>query len=365
MSNRMHSANPLKIGLFGANCSNGLAATTVPERWEANWDNNLSLARMADEAGLEFMLPIARWRGFGGESHFQESVLETVTWAAGLLAATTGITVFATTHVSYFHPVVAAKQIATMDHIGGGRYGLNIVCGWSQAEFDMFGIKLSLETEGRYEYGQEWFDIVRKIWTSSEPFDWSGKYFNLRGVKGHPKPTGGVLPPIMNAGASGPGQDFGARNADSCFITMVSPEKGKMEVEAIKRSAKEKYLRDVTVSTNCYVVCRNTRKEAEEYHRYYTEECGDHEAAENLMSSLGVSSKSFSAEHYKLYKTRFLGGHGGYPIIGSPDDVADELEKISHAGYASVALSFVNYLNELPLFRDEVLTRLAARRVRA
>ena len=70
----MHSANALKIGLFGANCSNGLAATTVPERWEANWDNNLSLARMADEAGLEFMLPIARWRGFGGESHFQESV---------------------------------------------------------------------------------------------------------------------------------------------------------------------------------------------------------------------------------------------------------------------------------------------------
>jgi FMNH2-dependent dimethyl sulfone monooxygenase len=55
--------NRLKLGIFGANCSSGLAATTVEERWQATWDNNAALAKLADDAGIEFMLPLARlWR---------------------------------------------------------------------------------------------------------------------------------------------------------------------------------------------------------------------------------------------------------------------------------------------------------------
>ena len=45
--------NKLSLGLFGVNCSGGLAVTTVPERWDASWENNQKLARMADDAGLE------------------------------------------------------------------------------------------------------------------------------------------------------------------------------------------------------------------------------------------------------------------------------------------------------------------------
>ena len=61
------------------------------------------------------MLPIARWIGYGGETNFHGSVLETITWAAGLLAHTSDITVFATTHTAANHPVVVAKQLATID----------------------------------------------------------------------------------------------------------------------------------------------------------------------------------------------------------------------------------------------------------
>ena len=50
--------NKLSLGLFGVNCSGGLAVTTVPERWEASWENNQSAARMADQSGLDFMLPL-------------------------------------------------------------------------------------------------------------------------------------------------------------------------------------------------------------------------------------------------------------------------------------------------------------------
>ena len=93
----MFNANRFKLGLFAPNCSNGLAMTTVPERWVASWENNLALAGRAEEAGLEFILPIARWHGYdGAEVTAQESTLETVSWAIGMLAATRRLSIFGT-----------------------------------------------------------------------------------------------------------------------------------------------------------------------------------------------------------------------------------------------------------------------------
>ena len=86
----MHNANTLKIGMFGANCSSSRTATCVPERWSASWADCLTLARMADDAGIDFMLPIGRWKGYGGNTDFHGTTLETITWATGLLAATRG-----------------------------------------------------------------------------------------------------------------------------------------------------------------------------------------------------------------------------------------------------------------------------------
>ena len=56
---------------------------------------------------------------------------------------------------------------------------------------------------------------------------------------------------------------------------------------------------------------------------------------------------------------------GGYPFVGSPDHIADELADLSRSGVRGIAFSMINYLNELPLFRDEVLPRLERLGVRA
>src|ERR1700757_5094301 len=80
MENRiaMYNGNALKIGLFGANCSSGRSATRVPERWMASWPDCLKLAKLADEAGLDFMLPLARWEGYGGDTEFHGPLLQTI-----------------------------------------------------------------------------------------------------------------------------------------------------------------------------------------------------------------------------------------------------------------------------------------------
>ena len=66
-ANSLKNNNRLKLGIFSANCSSGMAVTKVEERWQNSWHNNLELVRMCDVAGIEFMLPIARWIGYGDE----------------------------------------------------------------------------------------------------------------------------------------------------------------------------------------------------------------------------------------------------------------------------------------------------------
>src|SRR5271156_3560406 len=102
--NPMFVPNRFFLGTFSSNCSGGMTVTKVPERWVNSWENNFRLAELLDEAGIDFMLPIARWIGYGGETDFHGSVLETMTWAAALLAKTTRLTVFATLHVTANHP---------------------------------------------------------------------------------------------------------------------------------------------------------------------------------------------------------------------------------------------------------------------
>jgi len=264
----MYNGNALKIGLFGANCSSGRAVTRVPERWSGNWLDNLRLARMADDAGLDFLLPIARWKGYGGDTDYQGATLETVNWASGLLASTRRITVFGTVHAPLFNPIIAAKEFVTADHIGEGRFGLNLVVGWNEDEFDMFGVQ-QREHDERYDYAQEWVEVMKMAWSDREQFDFAGKYFNLKGVRAKPKPFGGTRPVMMNAGASDVGRAFALRNCEAFFTNASRHSRTETEnkVRAVKAEA-EKFGREIDVYTVGVVTCRPTRKDAEERYRY-------------------------------------------------------------------------------------------------
>jgi alkanesulfonate monooxygenase SsuD/methylene tetrahydromethanopterin reductase-like flavin-dependent oxidoreductase (luciferase family) len=358
----LYNGNRLKLGLFGANCSSGRAATTVPERWSGNWEDNLAAAQLADAAGIDFMLPIGRWRGYGGLTNFEGATLETITWATGLLAQTQRMSIFGTVHAPLFHPIVAAKQFVTADLVGRGRFGLNLVCGWNQDEFTMFGVQ-QREHDLRYAYGADWLTIVKKLWTQSEPFDLQSDYFDVRGVVGEPKPYGGVRPMVMNAGASPVGREFGIANCDLLFIPLSDVGQGAQDVASVEARAAELGKR-VRVCANGFVVCRRTKREAEEYLQYYAQDHADWEAVDHLMTLNGFHARSHSPEHYVKYRNRWAAGHGGYPVVGGPDEVARELIRIAEAGFFGFCFSFVNYLDEFPYFRDEVLPRLVAAGIR-
>ncbi len=357
----MYNSNKLKIGMFGANCSSARTATTVARRWTGNWPDCLALAKMADDAGIDFMLPIGRWKGYGGDTDFHGTTLETMTWACGLLAATRRITVFGTIHAPLFHPLIAAKEFVTADHIGEGRFGLNIVAGWNEGEFEMFGVA-QRDHETRYEYATEWIETVKRAWTEPGTFDVDGRFFSLKGARAFPKPYGESRPLIMNAGSSGTGQAFALKNCDA-FFTATSDIRASLDAAAGKvREVKEQAAalgREIEVYTVGQVICRPTQKEAEEFHHHANVECADWPAVERMLELRNITRKTFSPEEYDAKRKFFAATSiGGFPYVGTPDKVADELGRLGKAGLRGIALSFVNYLDDLPYFRDEVLPRL-------
>jgi alkanesulfonate monooxygenase SsuD/methylene tetrahydromethanopterin reductase-like flavin-dependent oxidoreductase (luciferase family) len=349
---RMQNSNRFKLGLFGMNCS-GSVATTAPERWTAGWAENREAARLADAAGIEFLLPIARWLGYGGLTDRQGTSFETLTWASGLLAATKDIVAFATVHVPLVNPVFAAKSCVTADHVGQGRFGLNVVSGWNVDEFGMFGAQL-LEHDDRYGYTEEWVTIVKGIWSKPTPFDYSGKHFNLKNVGGKPKPWGGSRPLLMSAGSSPAGRAFASRHVDCLFMVISDEAKVADEVAALRASQNS-----LGVFASGHLICRATPKETKEYYHYLVHEKGDWEAAEAaIRKRLAGDGRSLPQERLRAMMERFISGGGTFPVIGSYDEVAATLKRLSNAGLDGMALASVNYVQEMPAIRDELLPRL-------
>ncbi|MQQ99600.1 LLM class flavin-dependent oxidoreductase [Glaciimonas sp. GS1] len=350
------------LGTFASNCSSGMSVTKVPERWNNSWDNNLQLARMLDDAGIDFMLPIARWIGYGGETNFHGNVLETITWAAGLLSQTRQITVFATVHTAANNPVVVAKQIATLDQISGGRAGLNIVAGWNQPEYEALGLDLPSGHEARYAYAQDWYDVIQKLWSDSGTFDWDSSFFNLKKVHADPKPYAGT-PPILNAAGSGEGRAFAMQNANFLFTPAIDLNRSRDEIKQLKNEALNKG-KNIDVLTFSHVVCRPTEAEAKEYLEHFGRNNVDWPAVDNLMNLQFAHAYSFPHDLLAQIRDRMAIGHGGFPLVGTPEQVADGIISLHEAGFRGTTLSFVDYVKEFPYFRDNVLPILVKRGLR-
>lgn len=352
------NGNRLRLGLFGSNCSSGRTYATLSERWEASWENNVRLAQLADEFGIECMVPIARWKGYGGESNPNGSSFESIAWACGLLAATRRIHVFCTVHVPLHHPLVAAKQMATADHIGQGRLGVNIVCGWNEDEFRMFGMSKH-EHDDRYAQGEEWWSIVKRIWAGEDRFDHEGTYYRLRGVEGSPPPYGGHDPLMMNAGSSETGRWFAIRHSDMHFDAVDIPEASTGRIAETKRLARERG-RDIQVWTPVGIVCRPTQQEADDYVQHVVDHA-DWGAIGYLAEMHAREARPRTDPQRLLTRNpieRRALARGSYCVIGDPDAVARELSRLRAAGFDGLAVNFVDYLRELPYFAAEVLPRL-------
>ena len=346
----LFNQNKMKLGLFGTNVSSGGTLTTAPTSFNPSYEHNLALAKQAEALGMEFMIPFGRWRSFGGETEYNGECMEVYTWASALAAQTEEICLFATSHVPTVHPILAAKQSATIDHISHGRFGLNTVCGWFTPEMEMFGIK-QLDHDTRYHMADEWISVIKKLWIE-QAFDHKGEHYQIDDGYLEPKPVQSPYPVLVNAGASEAGREFSAKHVDFNFITMNSLETGEALVKDIKARARN-YARDIGVLGYGFILCRDTEAEAQDALDNILEQT-DWKAAENIMNVLDIQSEGFN-EQIREFALSFAAGWGGYRLVGTPEQVVEQLIELEQIGVEGMALIWHDYAEEMKYFGERVL----------
>jgi alkanesulfonate monooxygenase SsuD/methylene tetrahydromethanopterin reductase-like flavin-dependent oxidoreductase (luciferase family) len=361
----LNAENALKLGIFAINLRGGVTLADVEGKVEGTWEENVRLARWADRLGLDAVVPIARWRGYGGDSNLGDRSFETFTWAAGLLAVTRRIQVFATMHVPLGHPVAVAKMGATVDHISDGRFGLNVVAGWNTEELAMFGVTQK-EHDERYRVADEWAQALKQLWTVEGEREFRGEYFDIpRGVS-DPKPIQKPYPVIMNAGTSPAGREFAARHSDLIFAGLTSLDTAAQQIAEIKALARERYGREIRVFGRGHVVCRDTEAEARERYDLVHRKLADVGGAREVVRVNMANSQSADWDSIQMQRILegMIAGFWALPLVGTADQITQTMLDLHAAGLDGVALSWLDYEEGLQQVEQLILPRLVQAGVR-
>jgi len=184
---------PVRIGVFGLNSFR----STAPE-------TGLELARLAEDlgydslwAGEHVVLPSPRVAPAPMEP--TDPILDPLVWLGFVAAATsrvllgTGIII-----LPQRHPLVLAKQAASLDVLSGGRLLLGVGAGYLEPELSAIGVPMA-ERGSRTD---EHLDVMRALWTEPGPVSFHGRYTNIGGIDAHPRPVQAGGPRIVVGGRS-------------------------------------------------------------------------------------------------------------------------------------------------------------------
>lgn len=215
------------------------------------------IARAAEAAKLDAVI-----RGDGPFFHPQRDhapyagSLEILTLTAAIAARTSSIGLIATASTTFSEPFNLARQLATLDHLSGGRVGWNIVT--SSAGERNFGYEQIPDQDARYDRADEFIEVVEKLWSSwgegavlidrdarrfidSErvrPIDHVGEHFRVEGPLNVSRSPQG-RPVLIQAGSSDRGRRFAARHAEVVFTAQQEIPKARAFVDDITRRVRE------------------------------------------------------------------------------------------------------------------------------
>ena len=228
----------MEIGVFIPIGNNGWLISTTSPQYKPTFALNKAITQRAEHFGLDFVLSMIKLRGFGGKSEFWDHNLESFTLMAGLAAVTTRIKLFATVATLAIPPAIAARMVATIDEVSGGRFGLNVITGWQKPEYEQMGLWPGDEFFAhRYDYVGEYVRILRELWTTGRS-DFKGRFFQMDDCRLSPRPQAEIK--IICAGQSTAGMAFTAAQADYNFClgkgvntpTAVAPTVARMQEAA-------------------------------------------------------------------------------------------------------------------------------------
>ena len=174
-----------------------------------------------DGAALAAMAQRAEALGYSTilvSDHPTHPQLAPIAAASALACATKRLRIGSSVLANDFrHPIVLAKEVATLDLLSGGRIELGLGTGWKKAEYEAMGLAFDAASQ-RIERLREAIAILRGYW-SGEPFSQAGKHYAIDEVVGFPAPAQPRIPILIGGG----GQNVLSLAAETADIVGINP----------------------------------------------------------------------------------------------------------------------------------------------
>jgi pyrimidine oxygenase len=348
-----------EFGLFLPNSNNGYIVSNAAPQYLPTYAINREITVEAERLGFDYALSMVKYRGFGGSTRFWDYYTESFTLTAALAEATERIRLFATVGILGVHPHVAARMMATLDDISGGRVGLNIVTGGWKPEYTQFGGWPGDEYyTSRYEHATHYVKMLDELWSSGR-CTYESPLWTLEDCQAFPTPAHRI--PLVNAGQSPDGKRFCAEFCDYSFV-FAPPDRLKAHVADVNAEAAA-LGRTVDTMALFHVITGSTTEQARQRVAALVENA-DTAAIERMIEIQEANESEGSAKFFRegltyppeVGNVAFM----GFPVLaGTCEHVAAELDQIiADTGVGGILLMFEDYVAGMRQFTDEIRPRL-------
>ncbi len=369
----------LHLNLFIFGCGHHRAAWRHPQS---------SVQRLGDIAYYEELARVAE-RGkldavFFADGHSCDNLadgprwfLEPLTAMAAMSRATERIGLISTVSSTFFTPFHAARMMASLDHISHGRMGWNVVTSMFDSEARNHGYESMPDHAWRYGRAEEFIDAALRLWDSwrddalthdragayvapgaVSPIHHKGEHFLVDGPLTVPRPPQGH-PVLFQAGASEQGRDLAARRAEAIYAVAYDLQAAQEYYRDIKRRVREAGRRAaVPIMPGLVTYVASTEAGARAKQRELDELLPSQDALRQLGMYVGqdctgwaldgpvpalppleafTGPKGRYATVLRIIETerptvrgllgRLAAGGGHCTMVGTPERIADEMER--------------------------------------
>lgn len=342
-----------QFGVFLPNGSNGYMMSRACEPYSPTFEHNKAITLEAEKQGLNFVLPMMKFRGFGGATGCWDACLDAFSLSSALAAITERIIFLPTASILALHPAVTARLVATLSDIGNGRCGINLITGWNKPEYDQMGLWPGDEYYAdRYSYAADYARVLRSLWDKGR-VDFQSKYFDLKDCQCFPRPKNHV--PIVSAGQSPRGVTFCEEFADYRFMIGNPPV-----LEALRGQRASGKPKKNGSYLLFHLLVAETDAIAEEKGLEIID-LADHSAIQNMLNSAALDSNTegtSAALQAGLSRTLEEGNlaFGAHPVIhGSPRTVASKIDRIAaETGADGFMFSWVDFVRGVSEFGEQI-----------
>lgn len=353
------------IGMIGHRLS---SETIAPQGPVFDKDYIVNSARAHEDAGFDRIL-VGYW------SDQPDGFL--VTALAGVSTSRIG---FLLAHrPGFVAPTLAARKLASLDHLLDGRLAVHIISGGSDAEQRKDGDYL--DHDQRYARTEEFLEVVKGVWSGEVPFDHAGTHYRAEQAFSALKPVQKPHLPVYFGGSSAVAHQVAGRHADVYALWGESLEQTRETIQAVRQEA-ARHGREVRFSVSFRPIIAAT--EAAAWAR--ADEILEQARARLEQAGTALPTKPQSVGAQRLLQTvaqgdrvdsrlwtglaRLVGGtHNTTALVGTPEQVADAFLAYYELGVATFLIRGFDPLNDAIAFGETLLpltrARIAARETSA